>query len=32
LLAPPYIVDAPLLDTVVERLGEAIDAATSKTR
>jgi adenosylmethionine-8-amino-7-oxononanoate aminotransferase len=28
LLAPPFIVDAPLLDTVVERLGEAIDAAT----
>jgi hypothetical protein len=26
LLAPPYIVDALLLDTVVERLGEAIDA------
>jgi adenosylmethionine-8-amino-7-oxononanoate aminotransferase len=31
LLAPPFIVDAPLLDTVVERLGEAIDAATGKT-
>jgi adenosylmethionine-8-amino-7-oxononanoate aminotransferase len=29
LLAPPFIVDAPLLDTVVERLGEAIDAATA---
>jgi adenosylmethionine-8-amino-7-oxononanoate aminotransferase len=27
LLAPPFIVDAPLIDTVVERLGEAIDAA-----
>jgi adenosylmethionine-8-amino-7-oxononanoate aminotransferase len=31
LLAPPFIVDAPLLDTVVERLGEAIDAATART-
>jgi hypothetical protein len=31
LLAPPYIADAPLLDTVVERLGEAIDAAKAKT-
>jgi len=29
LLAPPFIVDAPLLDIVVERLGEAIDAATA---
>jgi adenosylmethionine-8-amino-7-oxononanoate aminotransferase len=29
LLAPPFIVDASLLDTVVERLGEAIDAATT---
>jgi len=29
LLAPPYIVDAPLVDTVVERLGDAIDAATA---
>jgi adenosylmethionine-8-amino-7-oxononanoate aminotransferase len=28
LLAPPFIVEAPLLDTIVERLGEAIDAAT----
>jgi adenosylmethionine-8-amino-7-oxononanoate aminotransferase len=28
LLAPPFIVDAALLDTIVERLGEAIDAAT----
>ena len=27
LLAPPFIVDAPLVDTIVERLGEAIDAA-----
>jgi len=29
LLAPPYIVDAPVVDTIVERLGEAIDAATA---
>jgi adenosylmethionine-8-amino-7-oxononanoate aminotransferase len=29
LLAPPFIVDAPVLDTIVERLGEAIDAATA---
>jgi len=29
LLAPPFIVEAPLLDKVVERLGEAIDAATA---
>jgi adenosylmethionine-8-amino-7-oxononanoate aminotransferase len=32
LLAPPFIVDAPVLDTVVERLGEAIDAATAQPR
>ncbi|HXW29906.1 MAG TPA: aspartate aminotransferase family protein, partial [Xanthobacteraceae bacterium] len=31
LLAPPFIVDAPLVDTIVERLGEAIDAATAET-
>jgi adenosylmethionine-8-amino-7-oxononanoate aminotransferase len=29
LLAPPFIVDAPLVDTIVERLGEAIDAAAA---
>jgi adenosylmethionine-8-amino-7-oxononanoate aminotransferase len=29
LLAPPFIVDAPLVDAIVERLGEAIDAATA---
>jgi adenosylmethionine-8-amino-7-oxononanoate aminotransferase len=29
LLAPPFTVEAPLLDTIVERLGEAIDAATA---
>jgi adenosylmethionine-8-amino-7-oxononanoate aminotransferase len=28
LLAPPFIIDTPVLDTIVERLGEAIDAAT----
>jgi adenosylmethionine-8-amino-7-oxononanoate aminotransferase len=28
LLAPPFIIDAAMLDTTVERLGEAIDAAT----
>ena len=31
LLAPPFIIDAPLVDTIVERLGEAIDAATTGT-
>jgi adenosylmethionine-8-amino-7-oxononanoate aminotransferase len=29
LLAPPFIVDAGAIDTIVERLGEAIDAATA---
>jgi adenosylmethionine-8-amino-7-oxononanoate aminotransferase len=29
LLAPPFIVDAAIIDTIVERLGEAIDAATA---
>jgi adenosylmethionine-8-amino-7-oxononanoate aminotransferase len=29
LLAPPFIVDAPLVDEIVERLGDAIDAATA---
>jgi adenosylmethionine-8-amino-7-oxononanoate aminotransferase len=28
LLAPPFIVDAAIVDTIVERLGEAVDAAT----
>jgi adenosylmethionine-8-amino-7-oxononanoate aminotransferase len=28
LLAPPFIVDASVIDTIVERLGEAIEAAT----
>jgi adenosylmethionine-8-amino-7-oxononanoate aminotransferase len=27
LLAPPFIVDAPAIDTIVERLGDAVDAA-----
>ena len=27
LLAPPFIVDAPIVDTIVERLGDAVDAA-----
>lgn len=27
LLAPPFIVDAPVVDTIVERLGDAVDAA-----
>ena len=30
LLAPPFIVDAAVVDTIVERLGEAIDAATAE--
>jgi adenosylmethionine-8-amino-7-oxononanoate aminotransferase len=30
LLAPPFIVDASLVDTIVERLGDAIDAATAQ--
>jgi adenosylmethionine-8-amino-7-oxononanoate aminotransferase len=29
LIAPPFIVDAAEIDTIVERLGEAIDAATA---
>jgi adenosylmethionine-8-amino-7-oxononanoate aminotransferase len=30
LLAPPFIVNEPLVDTIVERLGDAIGAATAK--
>jgi adenosylmethionine-8-amino-7-oxononanoate aminotransferase len=30
LLAPPFIVDAAAVDTIVERLGEAVDAATAQ--
>jgi hypothetical protein len=29
LLAPPFIITSDIVDTVVERLGEAIDAATA---
>ena len=32
LLAPPFIVDAAIVDTSVERLGEAIDAATASRK
>ena len=28
LLAPPFIIDVPIVNTIVERLGDAIDAAT----
>jgi adenosylmethionine-8-amino-7-oxononanoate aminotransferase len=28
LLAPPFIIDAAAIDVIVERLGEAVDAAT----
>lgn len=31
LLAPPFIADAAVIDTIVERLGDAIDAATSSS-
>jgi adenosylmethionine-8-amino-7-oxononanoate aminotransferase len=30
LLAPPFIVDAAAVDAIVERLGDAIDAATAQ--
>jgi adenosylmethionine-8-amino-7-oxononanoate aminotransferase len=30
LLAPPFIIDAATVDTVVERLGDAIDAAIAQ--
>jgi adenosylmethionine-8-amino-7-oxononanoate aminotransferase len=29
LLAPPFIIDNEAIDTIVERLGDAIDAATA---
>jgi adenosylmethionine-8-amino-7-oxononanoate aminotransferase len=29
LLAPPFIIDAETIDTVVERLGDAVDAAVA---
>ncbi|MGE5778031.1 MAG: aminotransferase class III-fold pyridoxal phosphate-dependent enzyme, partial [Hyphomicrobiales bacterium] len=31
LIAPPFIVDAAAIDVIVERLGEAVDAATRQT-
>jgi adenosylmethionine-8-amino-7-oxononanoate aminotransferase len=30
-IAPPFIIDAAGIDTIVERLGEAIDTATTQT-
>jgi len=30
LIAPPFIVDAAVIDAIVERLGDAIDAATAE--
>jgi adenosylmethionine-8-amino-7-oxononanoate aminotransferase len=32
LIAPPFIVDAAAIDTIVYRLGEAIDAATAQIK
>ncbi len=32
LLAPPFIIDAPTIDVVVERLGEAVDTAIEGSR
>jgi adenosylmethionine-8-amino-7-oxononanoate aminotransferase len=32
LLAPPFIVNAPQIETIVERLGEAVDAALGAAR
>jgi len=32
LIAPPFIIDAGAIDAIVERLGEAIDAATARTQ
>ena len=31
LIAPPFIADAPTIDTIVERLGDAIDAAVENS-
>jgi adenosylmethionine-8-amino-7-oxononanoate aminotransferase len=31
LVAPPFIVDERVVDTIVERLGDAVDAATAQT-
>jgi adenosylmethionine-8-amino-7-oxononanoate aminotransferase len=30
LLAPPFIVDEEMVDTIVERLGDAVDAAIAR--
>jgi adenosylmethionine-8-amino-7-oxononanoate aminotransferase len=30
LLAPPFIIDSAAIDTIVERLGDAIDAAVGR--
>ncbi|MDE2065284.1 MAG: aspartate aminotransferase family protein, partial [Bradyrhizobium sp.] len=32
LIAPPFIIDKPQVDTVVERLGDAVDAAIAAVR
>jgi hypothetical protein len=32
LLAPPFIVDGAIVDAIVERLGDAVDAATAGSR
>jgi hypothetical protein len=32
LLAPPFIVDEAIVDTIVERLGDAVDAALAGVR
>jgi adenosylmethionine-8-amino-7-oxononanoate aminotransferase len=30
LIAPPFIIDASQVDAIVERLGDAVDAATRR--
>ena len=30
LIAPPFIIDAAAIDMIVERLGEAVEAATTQ--
>jgi adenosylmethionine-8-amino-7-oxononanoate aminotransferase len=32
LLAPPFIIDAPTVDAIVERLGDAVDAAITEVK
>jgi adenosylmethionine-8-amino-7-oxononanoate aminotransferase len=32
LLAPPFIIDETVVDTIVERLGDAVDAALAGVR